>query len=99
MSGPEAAVRRHPGQCSRRDWIRAAPIGLLIGYHIAISFQPWAPLVGFLRSSRPLEALNLPMFALKVWRIPVLFCISDMGMRFALEPRGATSAGGPGGLQ
>ncbi|MEN8798138.1 MAG: acyltransferase family protein [Flavobacteriaceae bacterium] len=69
------------------DWLRVITIGLLLIYHIAIIFQPWAMLVGFIRSETPMEALWKPMTMLNVWRIPILFYVSGMGLYFAIRKR------------
>jgi len=69
------------------DWLRVIAIGLLLIYHIAIIFQPWAMLVGFIKSEEPLEALWTPMTMLNVWRIPLLFYVSGMGLYFAMRKR------------
>ena len=55
------------------DWLRVIAIGLLLIYHIAIIFQPWAMFIGFIRSEDALEGLWKPMTMLNVWRIPLLF--------------------------
>ena len=69
------------------DWLRAIAIALLLIYHIAIIFQPWAMFVGFVRSEKPLETLWMPMTMLNVWRIPILFFVSGMGLFFAMRKR------------
>lgn len=69
------------------DWLRVVAIGLLLIYHIAIIFQPWAMFVGFIRSDEPIEDLWKPMTMLNVWRIPLLFYVSGMGLYFAIEKR------------
>ncbi|AYN68108.1 acyltransferase [Euzebyella marina] len=69
------------------DWLRIIAIALLLIYHIAIIFQPWAMFVGFVRSERPLEGLWTPMTMLNVWRIPILFFVSGMGLYFAMRKR------------
>lgn len=69
------------------DWLRVIAIGLLLIYHIAIVFQPWAMFVGFIRSDEPLENLWKPMTMLNVWRIPLLFYVSGMGLYFAMKKR------------
>lgn len=76
------AERRHD-----IDWLRVIAIGLLLIYHIAIIFQPWAMFVGFIRSEDALEGLWKPMTMLNVWRIPLLFYVSGMGLYFALRKR------------
>lgn len=69
------------------DWLRVIAIGLLLIYHIAIIFQPWAMFVGFIRSDAPMESLWKPMTLLNVWRIPLLFYVSGMGVYFAIRKR------------
>lgn len=69
------------------DWLRVIAIGLLLVYHIAIVFQPWGVLIGFMQSSVPLLNLWKPMQMLNVWRIPLLFYVSGMGVGFAMRKR------------
>ncbi len=69
------------------DWLRVIAIGLLLIYHIAIVFQPWGLLIGFIQSKEPLTGLWKPMTVLNVWRIPLLFCVSGMGVYFAMRKR------------
>ena len=69
------------------DWLRVIAIGLLLLYHITIIFQPWAMFLGFIRSNEQLEWLWKPMTMLNVWRIPLLFYISGMGVYFAIRKR------------
>ena len=77
-----ATERRHD-----IDWLRVIAIGLLLIYHIAIVFQPWAVFIGFIRSSESLNGLWKPMSMLNVWRIPLLFFVSGMGVYFAMRKR------------
>jgi len=69
------------------DWLRVIAIGLLLIYHIAIIFQPWAMFIGFIRSEELLETLWNPMTLLNIWRIPLLFFVSGMGFYFAMRKR------------
>jgi peptidoglycan/LPS O-acetylase OafA/YrhL len=69
------------------DWLRVIAIGLLLVYHIAVGFQPWGVFIGFIQSDKPLEALWVPMSMLNVWRIPLLFFVSGMGVCFAIRKR------------
>ena len=69
------------------DWLRVIAIGLLLIYHIAIVFQPWALFIGFIKSNESIEALWKPMTMLNVWRIPLLFYVSGMGLFFAMRKR------------
>lgn len=69
------------------DWLRVIAIGLLLIYHIAIGFQPWGGFIGFILSNEPMESIWIPMSALNVWRIPLLFFVSGMGVCFAMRKR------------
>ena len=69
------------------DWVRVIAIGLLIIYHSAISFQPWGAMIGFTTNEESWPALWLPMSILNVWRIPLLFFVSGMGVYFAMQSR------------
>jgi peptidoglycan/LPS O-acetylase OafA/YrhL len=69
------------------DWLRVIAIGLLLIYHIAIVFQPWALFIGFIKSDESLEAVWKPMTMINVWRIPFLFFVSGMGLYFAMRKR------------
>ena len=69
------------------DWLRVIAIGLLLIYHIAIVFQPWGVFIGFIQSDKSLEGLWTPMAMLNIWRIPLLFFVSGMGVGFAIRKR------------
>ncbi len=69
------------------DWLRVIAIALLLIYHIAIGFQPWGIFIGFITNKDTLEPLWVPMSALNVWRIPLLFFVSGMGVYFAIQRR------------
>jgi len=69
------------------DWVRVIAIGLLIIYHIAVAFQPWGVFIGFIQSDKPLVSLWIPMSMLNIWRIPLLFFVSGMGVWFAMKKR------------
>jgi peptidoglycan/LPS O-acetylase OafA/YrhL len=69
------------------DWLRTLALGLLIIYHIVVTFQPFAAYIAFIQNEQPIEALWVPMMLINVWRIPILFLISGMGVRFAMRRR------------
>lgn len=69
------------------DWLRVIAIGLLLIYHIAIGFQPWGVFIGFIQNNEPVEWIWIPMSMLNVWRIPLLFFVSGMGVYFAIQRR------------
>jgi len=69
------------------DWVRVIAIALLLIYHTAIGFQPWGMMIGFITTEKPWVSLWTPMAMLNVWRIPLLFFVSGMGVYFAIQNR------------
>jgi len=69
------------------DWLRVIAIAILIVYHAVISFQPWAGTIAFIQSNQSLEWLWIPMELVNIWRIPLLFFVSGMGVCFAMRKR------------
>ncbi|WP_192349506.1 acyltransferase [Algoriphagus sp. Y33] len=69
------------------DWLRVIAIGLLLIYHVSIGFQSWGRMIGFITSKEPWAALWWPMALLNIWRIPLLFFVSGMGLYFAMQSR------------
>jgi len=69
------------------DWLRVIAIGLLLIYHIGIAFQPWGVFIGFIQSNDSLNWLWGPLSMLNIWRIPLLFFVSGMGVSFAIRKR------------
>ena len=69
------------------DWVRVIAIGLLLVYHTAIGFQAWGIMIGFIATERPWASLWIPMTIMNIWRIPLLFFVSGMGVYFALQNR------------
>ena len=69
------------------DWVRVIAIGLLLIYHIAVGFQPWGVFIGFIQNSEMMQWLWTPMAMLNIWRIPLLFFVSGMGVYFAIQRR------------
>ncbi|GAA0880507.1 acyltransferase family protein [Algoriphagus jejuensis] len=82
MTIHEKTVRRYD-----IDWLRVIAIGLLLIYHVAIGFQPWGRMIGFITSNESWDALWRPMALLNIWRIPLLFFVSGMGVYFAMRTR------------
>ena len=75
-------VRRHDV-----DWLRTGALLLLIVYHSLISFQPWGGWIRFIQNKETLDFLWIFMEMINVWRIPILFFISGMGVYFAMKRR------------
>ena len=70
------------------DALRVIAIGLLIIYHITIVFQPWGSLIpGFFQNQDSIELLWVFSGLINVWRIPILFVISGMGVAFSIQNR------------
>lgn len=69
------------------DWLRVMAIILLLVYHVAIVFQPWGLMIGFITNKKSWESLWIPMTMLNVWRIPLLFFISGIGVYFSFQNR------------
>ena len=69
------------------DWLRTLALGLLIIFHIVLCFQSWAASIGFPQNDELLDELVPFISMLTIWRIPLLFLISGMGVRFAMERR------------
>ena len=70
------------------DAVRVIAIGLLLFYHTAICFQPWGAMIGFLVAPRGWPEIWPAMTMLNVWRIPLLFFVSGMGLQMAMGNRG-----------
>ena len=69
------------------DWLRVITIGLLLIYHVAIVFQPWGVFIAFIQSEQSIESLWTLMSMINIWRIPLLFFVSGMGVCFAIRRR------------
>ena len=69
------------------DWLRVIAIGLLLLYHVTIGFQKWGLMIGFITNGESLDSIWPPMTMLNVWRIPLLFFVSGMGVYFAIQKR------------
>jgi glucans biosynthesis protein C len=69
------------------DWLRVIAIGLLLIYHVAIGFQSWGTMIGFIAAPKSWPSLWTPMSMLNLWRIPLLFFVSGMGVYFAMQQR------------
>ena len=78
----EGSSRRHD-----IDWLRVIAIAILIIYHATVSFQPWALEIAFIQSKESIEWLWIPMELVNIWRIPLLFFVSGMGVCFAMRKR------------
>jgi len=69
------------------DAIRVIVLFLLIGYHSAVAFQPWGWTIGFITNDKPLNFVWNFFMGINTWRIPILFVISGMALRYSFENR------------
>lgn len=69
------------------DWLRVFALGLLIFFHAHLSFQSWAQNILFIQNEDPFERFWFTMKMLDIWRIPLLFLVSGMGVYFAMRNR------------
>ncbi|MCL0043917.1 acyltransferase family protein [Dehalococcoidia bacterium] len=72
------------------DTIRVLALCVLILYHVAVGFQPWGVYIAFITNSQSLELLWKFMEVVNIWRIPILFVVSGMGVCFAMRRRNWT---------
>jgi len=69
------------------DALRVIAIGLLVFYHILVSYQPFAGMLMFIQNDELLTNVWFVGEIMNIWRIPILFLISGMGVRYAMERR------------
>ncbi|AQR75824.1 hypothetical protein BXU08_10515 [Sphingomonas sp. LM7] len=67
------------------DWLRIAAFALLIVYHVAMVFAPWAWVI---HTPRVYPALIAPMALLTPWRLPLLFAVSGYASRKLFDRSG-----------
>ncbi len=84
---PEVTTHRTDSRRHDVDWLRVLALGLLIFFHVHLCFQPWSHNVHFIQNEDPLPRLWFTMKMLDIWRIPLLFLISGMGVYFAMRNR------------
>lgn len=75
------AERRHD-----LDWLRVIAFGLLILYHVALGFVPWAPYPVWAGEQIGAVAQML-MSWMHIWRLPLLFLVSGMATAYAFASR------------
>ena len=69
------------------DWIRVIVLGILIFYHAWASFMPFAKSIFMPQNEDFLIPMGILMSLINIWRIPILFMISGMGIFFAMQSR------------
>jgi glucan biosynthesis protein C len=83
-AGPQQR-QRHYGL----DWLRIAAFALLIVYHVAMVFAPWAWII---KTNHSYPALIPPMALLTPWRLPLLFAVSGYASRKLFDRSADASA-------
>ena len=66
------------------DWIRVIVFDLLIFYHVIMFFVDWD---FHIKNNEIVYWIESPMLFLNQWRLPILFVISGIGTRFAMNHR------------
>ena len=64
------------------DWLRVIAFGILIFYHIGMFYVSWD---WHVKSVHAGPAAELPMFLTNMWRLALLFFISGIALRYALD--------------
>ena len=81
------------------DWIRVAALGFLVIYHSAVAFQPWGTHLLLIWNERSLRGVWRLMEIVDIWRIPIVFVVSGMGLRLAVERKNWKQLLGDGALR
>ncbi|RXJ74653.1 hypothetical protein CS022_03625 [Veronia nyctiphanis] len=85
-------VKDKPERRYDLDWLRVIAVLLLIVYHCAIAFQPWAHKISFIQNVELMEGLWTAMEAMNIWRIPLIFVISGFAFASAMRARSVKEA-------
>jgi hypothetical protein len=60
------------------DWIRVIAIGLLVIYHVAVGFQPWGIMIGFITTKKNMGVIvDSHDYAECVANTSLVFCVRD----------------------
>jgi glucan biosynthesis protein C len=80
LPNPSSPSRRHD-----LDWLRVIAFGLLIFYHVGMFYVTWG---WHVKSDHASPALEPAMALLNPWRLALLFFISGVALRFAIDAKG-----------
>jgi surface polysaccharide O-acyltransferase-like enzyme len=80
----QSAANRTANRRHDLDWLRVAAFGMLILYHIGMYFVTWDWHVKSRHASPSLEPL---MAIVNPWRLPLLFLISGVALRYAMDAK------------
>ena len=70
------------------DALRSIALFLLIIYHLAVSFTSVAKWILFVPNNKPIDNLWGLLNIFNIWRIPLLFIIAGIALRFSFQNRG-----------
>ena len=70
------------------DALRSIALFLLIFYHLAVSFTSVAKWILFVPNNKPIDNLWGLLNIFNIWRIPLLFIIAGIALRFSFQNRG-----------
>ena len=70
------------------DALRSIALFLLIFYHLAISFTSVAKWILFVPNNKTTDGIWSLLSIFNIWRIPLLFLIAGIALRFSYENRG-----------
>jgi glucan biosynthesis protein C len=67
------------------DWIRIGVILLLVPFHTAVTFATHAD--GFIRYPQSVPAMDIGLWFLSIWNMPVLFVVAGIASYYSLQRR------------
>ena len=70
------------------DALRSIALFLLIFYHLAVSFTSVAKWILFVPNNKPIDNIWSLLSIFNIWRIPLLFIIAGIALRFSYQNRG-----------
>ena len=70
------------------DALRSIALFLLIFYHLAVSFTSVAKWILFVPDNKPIDNIWSLLSIFNIWRIPLLFIIAGIALRFSYQNRG-----------
>ncbi|OYX36281.1 MAG: hypothetical protein B7Y99_02255 [Caulobacterales bacterium 32-69-10] len=71
------------------DWLRVLLFGGLIVYHLGLMYAAWSPFA--VKSGYRAEWVEVALMSTHPWRMPLLFLISGVATKFALDKLGGAS--------
>jgi glucans biosynthesis protein C len=86
VGGPSAAAAAPRERRYDLDWLRVIAFLLLVPYHVGLVFVTW---IWIVKNPQLTDGgLEIAMYFMAQWRLPLLFFVSGAGVWFALGRRG-----------